>query len=253
MAGSYVSEADRVLGSGGTNYNAVFTDKTDNSILEASDFMNLLIVQLQNQDFTDPMDNSQMVNQMATFSNMQSIQEMASYSKTLYAMNLVGKTVTASRNTVSGDLDTITGMVEKVSLLDGEYILYVGGKKYTLSQIMSIGAASGTLDNSGTVSDGFALKATESGRDYVSLKWDVPTEDEFTASKYKFEVYYSDSTPFGTVEQVEAGTKFTVPSGATEAEITGLSSNKRYYFNVVVTDDRGRKSVFKPVAATTKI
>ncbi len=94
MSDSY----DRVLGADKTTYNAVFTDKTDNSILEASDFMNLLIVQLQNQDFTDPMDNSDMVNQMATFSNMQMMQEMASYSKTMYAMNLVGKTVTASRS-----------------------------------------------------------------------------------------------------------------------------------------------------------
>ncbi len=250
MASGYTDSADRVMGSSGTKYNAVFTDKTDNSTLEPSDFLNLLMVQLKNQDFTNPMDNSEMVNQMATFSNMQSMQDMLSYTKTMYAMNLVGKTVTASRNTVAGDLDTTTGVVEKVSLVDNEYVLYVGGKKYQLSHIMSVGAADS--EGSGTVSSGFKLKATESGKDYVKLKWDIPTEDEFVQSKYKFEVYYSDKTPFGTVEQVEAGTRFAIPSGATEAEITGLTSNTRYYFNVVVTDEQGRKSVFTPTAATTK-
>jgi flagellar hook assembly protein FlgD len=40
---------------------------------------------------------------------MQAMQEMLSYSRTSYAMSLVGKTVTASRYTVSGELDTTTG------------------------------------------------------------------------------------------------------------------------------------------------
>lgn len=248
MSDSY----DRVLGADKTTYNAVFTDKTDNSILEASDFMNLLIVQLQNQDFTDPMDNSDMVNQMATFSNMQMMQEMASYSKTMYAMNLVGKTVTASRYTVGGNLDTTTGVVEKVSLVDDEYVLYIGGKRYEMNQIMSIGAT-GDITNGSTVSDVFKLSAEEIGPDYVSLKWDIPTEDEFAQNGYKYELYYSTDGPFATLEQVEAGTKFGAATASQQQTVTGLNSSTRYYFNVVATDPSGKKSVYKPVAATTKI
>jgi len=83
--------------------NAVFTDKTDNSTLEASDFIKLMVAQMQNQDFYNPTDTGDMLNQIATISNMQMMQEMASYSKMNYAMSLVGKVVTASRFNVSGN------------------------------------------------------------------------------------------------------------------------------------------------------
>ena len=86
-----------MLGSSGNTINAVFTDKTDNSQLEQSDFLKLMVAQLQNQDFTNPMDNSDMINQMVQFSNMQQMQEMANYSKINYAMSMIGKNVTASR------------------------------------------------------------------------------------------------------------------------------------------------------------
>lgn len=130
---------NRVLG-GGQNYDAVFTDKKDNSTLESSDFMKLMIAQLQNQDFSNPADTGEMLNQMAQMSNMQMMQQMASYSKLNYAMSLVGKTVTASRFTLDGALDTTTGVINKVSINDEDYVFEIGDKKYTMSQIMSIGA-----------------------------------------------------------------------------------------------------------------
>lgn len=131
------NSVDRVMGKD-NKYEAVFTDKTDNSQMDQSDFLKLMVAQMQNQDFTNPMDNSQMVNQMVQFSNMQMMQEMASYSKTNYAMSLVGKTVTATRFTVAGALDTTTGVVDKVSFVDNEYVFYIGDKKYTMNQIMEV-------------------------------------------------------------------------------------------------------------------
>ncbi len=247
------SSTDRVMGSSQNQFNAVFTDKTDNSILDASDFLNLMVVQLQNQDFTNPMDNTEMVNQMATFSNMQMMQEMASYSKTMYAMSLVGKSVTASRNTVGGSLDTTTGVVDRVSLVDNEYVVYIGGKKYELSQIMSIGSAPIGSSDTGVVGDGFKITAAEAGENSVSLKWDVPTEDDLMMGSYKYEVYYSKDAPFNTVDKVEAGTKYGTMTSAQAMEVLGLDPGTRYYFNVVVTDPTGKKSVYKPIAATTKI
>ena len=78
----------------------------------------------------------------ATISNMQRMQEMASYSKMSYAMSLVGKVVTASRFNVSGNLETTTGVVEKLSLVNNEYVFYIGDKKYTLQQIMEVSTGS---------------------------------------------------------------------------------------------------------------
>lgn len=134
------NSVERTLGTG-NRYDAVFTDKKDNSTMDQADFLKLMVAQMQNQDFTNPMDNSAMVDQMVQFSNMQMMQEMAGYAKTNYALSLVGKMATASRFTVSGELDTTTGVVEKVSLTDNEYVLYIAGKKYTPGQIMSVQSA----------------------------------------------------------------------------------------------------------------
>ena len=46
--------------------------------------------------------------------------------------------MTAAKITVNGDLATTEGPVEKVSLLDGEYVIYVGGKGFTLDEIMEV-------------------------------------------------------------------------------------------------------------------
>jgi len=124
--------------------NAVFTDKTDNSTMEGSDFIKLMVAQMQNQDFTNPADTSDMLNQIATMSNMQKMQEMATYSKMSYAMSIVGKVVTASRFNVSGNQETTTGVVDKLSIVDDEYVFYIGDKKYTLSQIMEVSTGGGT-------------------------------------------------------------------------------------------------------------
>ena len=116
---SYTRDSDRVMGtSSGNNYNAVFTDESDNSVLDPDQFLNLLVLQMQNQDFMNPMDDSTYITQMTQFSNMQQMQKMAEYSETSYALSLVGKTVTASRIQVNGSLDTTTGVVDKVSLVE---------------------------------------------------------------------------------------------------------------------------------------
>jgi len=135
------TDIERMLGAPRT-YDAVFTDKKDNSLISPSAFLTLMVAQMKNQDFLNPMDDTQFVTQMAQFSTMQQMMELAEYSKTNYAMSLVGKTVTASRFTVSGGLDTTTGIVNRVSLVDNEYVLYIAAspedKRYLLSQVMEV-------------------------------------------------------------------------------------------------------------------
>lgn len=129
--------ADSVSGVGQTNnaYNAVFTDKKDKGV-KVEDFLNLMVAQLRNQDFMNPVDDTQFVSQMATFATMQQMQEMAEYMKTNYVLSLVGQEVTAARFTVSGNLEKVTGPVEKISIVDNEFKLYVKGLQFSLSQIM---------------------------------------------------------------------------------------------------------------------
>lgn len=119
--------------------NLVYSTNSDNSTLTSSDFLKLFIKELQNQDFTSPMDSSEMMNQITQYSNMQMMQQMASYSKSSYAVSLVGKYVTASRYTVSGEQKTISGIVDKLAIDDdNEYVFYIGDDKFTLDQITNI-------------------------------------------------------------------------------------------------------------------
>lgn len=252
---SYTRDSDRVMGtSSGNNYNAVFTDESDNSVLDPDQFLNLLVLQMQNQDFMNPMDDSTYITQMTQFSNMQQMQKMAEYSETSYALSLVGKTVTASRIQVNGSLDTTTGVVDKVSLVDGDYVLYVGGKTYTLSQIMSVQAGGSSSGDGKPSYDTSTMEITKSDTtaDSIKIKWPLPTEDTAVSSGLTYSVYYSEEGPFDTLEAVEKGTAAaTSLKGVTEETLKNLKPDTEYYINVVVQDANGNKSIYKTLKAST--
>lgn len=226
-------------------YDFIISDSGDNSSMDKMDFMKLMVAEMQNQDFTDPMDNSEMVAQMSQFANMQAIQEMTSYSKTNYAISLVGKTVTASRMTLGGDLDTITGTVTKMSLVEGEYVAFVDGKTYSLAHIMEV--KDPLEKGESTVNPkNFDMSFSNTRDDSTVLTWEAPTEDTTLASKLTYAVYYSTEEEFNTIEEVEKGTKVGELKGATTMDIIDLDPSTIYYANVVVTDENGVKSVYKP-------
>ncbi len=141
----------------GQVWNAVFTDKKENSV-SVDDFLSLMVAQLRNQDFMNPVDDTQYVTQLAQFSTMQQMQEMATYMKTNYVMSLVGKNVTAAKFTVGGDLQKEVGQVTKISLVNNEYLVYVNGKSFSLEQIMELNSS-----NSSTSTE----KDQQSQRDYL--------------------------------------------------------------------------------------
>lgn len=247
----------RTQGTGNT-YDAVFTDKKDNATVKASDFLNLMVAQMKNQDFMNPMDDTQFVTQMAQFSTMQQMQEMAEYSKSNYAMSLVGKNVTATRFTVSGSLDTTTGLVEKISFVDNEYVLTIQGKKYTLSQIMEVqaGQNGGKEEEPVCAVDPSKLdvEAGETTKDAAVVTWKVATEDVVLAKELKYTVYYSKEGPFDTLEAVKKGSV----SGEADRRdiavdtITGLEPDTEYYINVVVKDKDGVEAIYRPVKVKTQ-
>ncbi len=121
---------------GTTNWGVKFEE--DDKAVKVDDFLNLMVAQLQNQDFMNPVDDTQYVTQLAQFATMQQMQELASYQKTNYAISLVGKNITAAKFGVAGNLIKETGVIQKVSLVDNSYEVTVNGKNFTLDQIMEI-------------------------------------------------------------------------------------------------------------------
>ena len=102
------------------------------------DFLTLMVAQLKNQDFMNPMDDTAYITQLAQISSMQQMEEMNYNSKSTYVASLIGKTVTAAKFNIKGEVVEKTGPVEKVSLLDGEFVVYVDGEAYDMNEIMTI-------------------------------------------------------------------------------------------------------------------
>jgi flagellar basal-body rod modification protein FlgD len=98
--------------------------------LDKNDFLKLFVAQMQHQDPSQPMDNSAMMGQMASFSTLEQISNMASANTQVAAglaqsnaIALIGKTVSY----VDAAGATLSGTVEKVSTSGGKAALTVGG------------------------------------------------------------------------------------------------------------------------------
>ena len=141
-------------GKTGENIDAVFADPDEQNV-SVDDFLQLMIAQMKNQDFMNPVDDTQYVTQLAQFTTMQYMEDMAYNSKSNFISSLVGKNVVASKMTVSGELDTQEGIVNKISLVDNEYLVYVNDKPYKMSEVMQIKTAPAESGgNSGNGDDG---------------------------------------------------------------------------------------------------
>ena len=118
--------------------------------LTADDFLKLFVKQLQNQDATNPMDDSTMMSQITQLSNMQMMQNMANYSKSNYAVSLVGKYVKASVEDSSGNTTTISGTIDRVVSKDDEYTFYIGDKSFSADDITEVSTAPAKTTTAGT-------------------------------------------------------------------------------------------------------
>lgn len=111
------------------------------STLGMGDFIRLLVAQLQNQDMMNPMDNTEFIAQMATFSTLTAINKLSEQSFTTYAVSLLGKDITAAEiNPLTGRLETVEGTVTSVSLFESSGPrVYIGDRSFSLQSVMSVG------------------------------------------------------------------------------------------------------------------
>lgn len=124
-----------------TSATSTKTDTTGipGSNLGKQDFLKLLMAQLQNQDPLKPMDDSQMIAQMAQFSALEStqnltnvIQQSSNMQTVIQAGALIGKYVQAQQadgTTISGAVSGVTfestnGMEAPTLLVDGKDVDY---------------------------------------------------------------------------------------------------------------------------------
>ena len=94
-----------------------------NAEMGKDQFLKLFVAQLQHQDPMNPMADGEFMGQMASFSTLEQVSNLASENAKTNAIGLIGRTVTYKGT----DGAEHTGAVEKVSTKDGKPSLTVGG------------------------------------------------------------------------------------------------------------------------------
>jgi len=119
-------------------------DKDDKTKLEMEDFLNLMVVTLQNQTIDNTVDTADMMNQMVQMSVVQAITDISTLfedSTTLtYAASLIGKDVTIGQ-WVGSELKETAGTVVGTGTLNGKQVIFLEGddNAYQLTDIMGVG------------------------------------------------------------------------------------------------------------------
>ncbi len=104
--------------------------------LDVNDFLTLMVTEMQYQDPLEPMDNSQYIAQMATFSQVEATKDMLSSMQTQSASNLVGKVVEMKTNLNSSGY--VVGKVDYWTNIDGKVCLSIGGNLYDVSDLNTV-------------------------------------------------------------------------------------------------------------------
>jgi flagellar basal-body rod modification protein FlgD len=123
------------LGNGGNDRNDALRD------LDMDQFLTLMITELQNQDPLNPLENSEILEQI---SQIREIGATSRLTDTLDAVllgqnlasatSMIGKTIEA----LSDDAKTVKGVVDKVTVAEGETRLHIGDKAIRLRNVKEI-------------------------------------------------------------------------------------------------------------------
>lgn len=160
-----VTDTSKITSSGTTDINKLTTYKSksnDKNTLSITNYFQLLATQLANQDYTNPMDNSEMMAQMSQMAMVQSLtsmtdtmNELNAFNHQNYSIGLIGKQVQVN---VPADAEKgteavqKTGVVESVSLTgDTPTIKLVGDNtEYAYENVTSVTSTGANASTSGT-------------------------------------------------------------------------------------------------------
>jgi len=113
------------------------------------DFLKLLITELQNQDPMNPMENNEILQQ---FSQIREIESNMRLTETLESV-LLGQNLTTASGLIGRSIvamtdngGTVSGRVDRVSIVDGQPKLNVGGRVVELKNVSEILAESTLLE-----------------------------------------------------------------------------------------------------------
>ncbi|MCV0371591.1 flagellar hook assembly protein FlgD [Filomicrobium sp.] len=132
----------------GQTYESSSSSSARNVSLDYDTFLQLLIAEMQNQDPLQPMDSSEYVAQLASFSNVEQtivtnnkLDELFAATMISQAGSIIGKTITSADGEV-------TGVVESVRFVTGGAIAILeDGREVVMSNGMMLSESGATPDS----------------------------------------------------------------------------------------------------------
>lgn len=109
-----------------------------NSSLGKDAFLQLLVTQMKYQDPLNPSTDTQFVEQLATFSQLEQMQNLNATMTSNQAFGLVGMTVVVATKNSAGNTVTTQGTVDAVVMSNGTAKLAIGDSLYTLDQVQQV-------------------------------------------------------------------------------------------------------------------
>lgn len=128
--------------------------KIPDNTMGRDQFLKLLMVQLQHQDPTSPMEHTDMMAQMAQFSALEAMQGVAGATNVSQAYSMIGKGVVGYiRDPITNAARDIIGTVDSAGVEGGKPYVKIGNAMVWLENVLQV------FDNSIIAGDGTQLMA----------------------------------------------------------------------------------------------
>lgn len=101
-------------------------------------FLELLVTQMKYQDPLNPNTDTEYIAQLATFSQLEQLQNLGSTTSNSQALGLVGKTVMLKAENSTGNTSYVTGKVDYVTMSGSTTQLSVNGKLYSFDKLDTV-------------------------------------------------------------------------------------------------------------------
>ncbi len=118
-----------------------------NQEMDKDMFLQLMITQLQYQDPLEPMDNQEMLAQLAQFTSLEQMKNVADISNKQFATGMIGQYVSYTYTDEQGATSYLMGKVDYVNTKGSQVIIGIGGNEVTLDAIEEVYDASNIQSN----------------------------------------------------------------------------------------------------------
>lgn len=134
-----VSVVDGVIQETASSGSSISNSTDSGSTLGKDAFLQLLVTQMKYQDPLSPQDNSEYIAQLATFSQLEELQNMSNTIQISQASALTGETVIMkTKSSVTGELMYVTGTVDYVVIESNKAYLCINGGKYSIEDLDTV-------------------------------------------------------------------------------------------------------------------